>query len=278
LGVWDEFGDLAFQFVNVREQCAFVHRNNPDAATRKAGDLIAASVAALSLAGVTDRGSRMRAYGARSPVTAAIDLVRCRGCEDCEIVCGLQAVQVVASNGTRLAQVDPTRCLGCGVCMAVCSSGAILASDSSDAQVAAQLSAMGDLTDKTVIFSCNWGAYSAVEAAGVQRLKYDPSVRLVRLMCSGRTHVGLVMQAFVQGAARVLVLACGHEDGASQCHYQTGNDQARRSAEQAQGLLDLLGIDPTRLAVVEMRPGDGARFVATVDEFVSAPLTVAPKG
>lgn len=173
--------------------------------------------------------------------------------------------------------------------MAVCSSGAIHASDTSDAQAEAMLAAIGDLSDKTVIFSCNWGAYSAVEAAGVARLDYNPSVRLIRLMCAGRAHEGLILRAFAQGAARVLVLACGYERDssmfqgnasqsqrdASHCHYRTGNDQAQRSVEQAQRLLGLLGIDPTRLAIAEIRPDDGPRFVAAVEESVGPTTKVA---
>jgi coenzyme F420-reducing hydrogenase delta subunit len=135
-----------------------------------------------------------------------------------------------------------------------------------DGQAEAVLTAMGDLSGKTVVFSCNWGAYSAVEAAGVQRLSYDASVRLVRLMCAGRAHEGLILRAFACGAAQVLVLACGHEGTESLCRYHTGNAQADRSVEQARRLLDLLGIDPARLALVEVRPGDGSRFVAAVEE------------
>ena len=136
------------------------------------------------------------------------------------------------------------------------------------------LVAMGDLSDKTVVFSCNWGAFSAVEAAGIARLSYDASVRVVRVLCSGRVHEGLILRAFSRGAARVLVLACGHEENESLCLYHTGNSQAGRCVEQARQLLNLLGIDPTRLALVEMRPGDGARFVAAVDEFLGTSFMV----
>ncbi len=292
LGIWDGLRGLPIRFVNVREQCAFVHRDRPDAATIKAGDLIAASVAALSASRSESRvllryagGISAATYEAGFPVTASIDLMRCRGCEDCEIICGLHAIKVVGTDGVRVAQVDPSLCLGCGVCTAVCSSAAIFAGDISDAQVEAQLSAMGDLGDKTVAFSCNWGAYSAIEAAGVEGLIYDPSVRLLRMMCAGRVHTGLILQAFVQGAARALVLTCGHEDegslrqsDTSQCRYRTGNDQAKRSVEQAQRLLGLLGIDPERLAMVELQPGDAAQFVAAVEEFVGAKRMLTPAG
>jgi coenzyme F420-reducing hydrogenase delta subunit len=86
------------------------------------------------------------------------------------------------------------------------------------------------------------------------------------MMCAGRAHEGLILRAFSQGAARVLVLACGYEGDTSQCHYHTGNDQARRSVQQAQRLLGLLGIDSARLALAELRPGDGAKFVMAVEQ------------
>ena len=207
----------------------------------------------------------------RLPILATVDPVRCRGCEDCEEACGLEAMRVVGKDGVRLAQVDAARCLGCGVCMAVCSSGAIMAGDTSDPQAEAMLAAMGDLSDATVVFSCNWGAYSAVENAGSKRLSYDPSVRLVRLMCAGRAHAGLILRSFAQGAARVLVLACDDQGDASGCHYRSGKDQAAKSVQQTRRLLGLLGIDPERLALAGLRPGDGAGFVAAVEALVQAP-------
>jgi NADPH-dependent glutamate synthase beta subunit-like oxidoreductase/coenzyme F420-reducing hydrogenase delta subunit/Pyruvate/2-oxoacid:ferredoxin oxidoreductase delta subunit len=276
LGVWDDLAPLPVQFANVREQCAFVHRDVPQAATTKAGDLVAASVAALALKAGSGWGAEGAALGASSrlPIVAAVDAVRCRGCEDCEVACGLEAMHVVGQNGVRLAQVDATRCLGCGVCMAVCSSGAIVAGDTTDAQAEAMLAAMGDLSDTMVVFSCNWGAYSAVESAGSQCLSYDPSVRLIRLMCAGWAHAGLILRSFAQGAARVLVLACEDQGAASQCHYRTGEEQAAKNVRQAQRLLGLLGIDPARLALTSLRPGDGAGFVTTVEAFVQTPAGV----
>ncbi|MCP4516508.1 MAG: hydrogenase iron-sulfur subunit [Delftia sp.] len=263
LGVWDDLKGLPLQYVNVREQCAFVHRDDPAAATLKAGDLVAASIAAQSL---IPHSPFPTPY---SPITAIVDPVRCRECDDCVRACGLQAIDMVGANGGRVAQVDAARCLGCGVCMVACSSGAIVAGDTSDAQAEAMLAAMGDLGDKTLVFGCNWGAYSALEAAGVEGLAYDASVRLLRVMCAGRVHAGLILRAFAQGAARVMVLACGHEDEEPGCYYHTGSEQAARSVDQAQQLLTLLGIDPARLALTQLQPGDGAGFVATVSEFVT---------
>ncbi len=289
LGVFQPTNGRRMDFVNIREQCAFVHSERPQAATAKAGDMVAACVAAQALrpnAPATDGSQRdqgpvqlartdgwAKVVDERVPTTALVDPVRCRGCEDCELACGFEAIKVIGTNGTRIAEVDPAACLGCGICMAACSSGAIAASDSSDAQVAARLEAMGDLTDTTVVFTCNWGAYSALEAAGSDRLQYDAGVRVLRLQCAGRTHPGLILRAFGQGASRVAVFTCGHDGDESLCRYKTGGEQARRTVETAKGMLHVLGIDSRRLAIAEMSPGDGERFVAALAEMKQASAT-----
>jgi coenzyme F420-reducing hydrogenase delta subunit len=38
---------------------------------------------------------------------------------------------------------------------------------------------------KIVAFLCNWCSYRGADLAGTLRLKYAPSVRVVRVMCSG---------------------------------------------------------------------------------------------
>ncbi len=55
-------------------------------------------------------------------------------------------------------------------------------------------------------FLCNWCSYAGADAAGVSRYKYQPNVRIVRVMCSGRVSPELVLRTFRQGADGVLVL------------------------------------------------------------------------
>lgn len=263
LGVFAELEGLPLEFVNVREQCAFVHSGDPAAATAKAGDLASAAVGAMTVMPPTTAASGAAAL-ARS-ITAVVDPLRCRGCEDCEIACGLDAIHVRGLDDERLAVVQAESCLGCGICMAACPAGAIQATDQSDAQVEARLEAMGDLTGLQIVFTCNWGAYSALEAAGADHTSYDPAVRVLRTMCAGRAHPGLVLRAFQRGAERVTVLTCGHdEDGGSRCHYETGNTRAHSSVQLAQEMIALLGIDPSRLQAVEMQPGQADLFLSAI--------------
>jgi len=58
---------------------------------------------------------------------------------------------------------------------------------------------------KIIAFVCHWCAYASADLAGVSRMQYPPSVRLVRVMCTGRLHPGFLLKAFLKGASGVLV-------------------------------------------------------------------------
>jgi F420-non-reducing hydrogenase iron-sulfur subunit len=60
---------------------------------------------------------------------------------------------------------------------------------------------------KIVGFLCNWCSYAGADLAGTSRKKYSPSVRIVRVMCSGRVEPSLILKAFERRADGVLV--CG---------------------------------------------------------------------
>ena len=64
---------------------------------------------------------------------------------------------------------------------------------------------MGDFEPRIVAFLCNWCAYAGADLAGVSRLQYPPSIRTVRVMCSGRVDPMFVLEAVKDGCDGVLV-------------------------------------------------------------------------
>ncbi len=113
-------------------------------------------------------------------------------------------------------------------------------------------------------FVCNWEAYSGVEMAGVNKEEYPANIKLVRVMCLGRLHLGLVLKAFELGADGVMIFGCPPEE----CHYDSGMKKARGIFTQARKTLNLLGIDSKRLALVEIPLSGDDRFVRRVSAFV----------
>ncbi len=53
---------------------------------------------------------------------------------------------------------------------------------------------------KIILFTCNWNAYSGLEAAGAEKIPYSPTVYPIRLACLGRITPGIILKAFENGA------------------------------------------------------------------------------
>ena len=118
-------------------------------------------------------------------------------------------------------------------------------------------------------FLCNWCSYAGADLAGVSRLSYPPSVRVIRVPCSGRVNPLYILSALQHGADGVLVSGCHPGD----CHYLTGNLVARRRFAMMAKLLDYVGIESGRVHFTWVSAAEGQRFadvVACVTEKVRA--------
>jgi F420-non-reducing hydrogenase iron-sulfur subunit len=122
---------------------------------------------------------------------------------------------------------------------------------------------MESFEPKIVAFACNWCSYAGADLAGVSRIQYPPTIRIVRVMCSGRVSPMFILEALRAGADGVLVTGCHLGD----CHYISGNEKAVRNIEMARSLIELLGIEPQRLRLEWISAAEGARFAEVVQEF-----------
>jgi F420-non-reducing hydrogenase iron-sulfur subunit len=123
---------------------------------------------------------------------------------------------------------------------------------------------MSDLDFHPILLAltCHYCAYAAADLAGAMRIQYPPSVRVLRLPCTGKVEPGYVMRAFEKGADGVIVAGC-LEGG---CHFQEGNLRARRRVERLQELMREIGLEPERLQMFNLSSAEGARFAEIVTE------------
>lgn len=133
---------------------------------------------------------------------------------------------------------------------------------------------------RIVGFVCNWGAYSGIEVAGDRRIEYPANVHLIRVMCLGRVHHGLVLRAFEMGADGVILLGCP----SGQCRYRSGIEQTKGMVAQVKRMLNMLGVGSKRIHLVEVPAGDGefaarriAAFVKRTQEMGPSPVKYVPK-
>jgi len=60
---------------------------------------------------------------------------------------------------------------------------------------------------RILAFLCNWCAYAGADLAGVSRVQYSPTIRVIRTMCSARVDPIYVVQGLHNGFDSVLI--CG---------------------------------------------------------------------
>jgi F420-non-reducing hydrogenase iron-sulfur subunit len=116
-----------------------------------------------------------------------------------------------------------------------------------------------------VAFCCNWCAYAGADLAGMNRRQITPEVRVLRVMCSGRVSPGMILRSFTSGADGVMVLGCHPGD----CHYRVGNVFAEKRVAEVRELLDLAGVEPSRLLLRWISASEGDLYAKTMDEFVA---------
>jgi coenzyme F420-reducing hydrogenase delta subunit len=118
---------------------------------------------------------------------------------------------------------------------------------------------------KIVGFLCNWCSYAGADLAGVSRFQYPPSVRIIRVPCSGRISPAMILKALQHGADGVLVSGCHPGD----CHYTSGNYYARRKLVLLKRLLEYVGLEPDRVQFSWVSAAEGEKFanvIKTVNE------------
>ena len=117
---------------------------------------------------------------------------------------------------------------------------------------------------KIAVFACNWDGLSCVEAAAHEGLCYPASVKVVRISCLSRMHLGLILKAFELGADGVMLLGC--EKG--ECHYDIASQRINQEYTKAQDILNLIGISSDKLMLARIPRGDGYGFVDRLSSLV----------
>jgi coenzyme F420-reducing hydrogenase delta subunit len=104
------------------------------------------------------------------------------------------------------------------------------------------------------------------------RLQYPANVKIVRVPCSGKVDVIHVLRAFEKGADGACVIGCLE----GECHFNTGNLMAKRRVEQAQKILDTIGIGGERARMFNLSSSEGPRFAKYAEDFTAEIKELGP--
>ena len=125
---------------------------------------------------------------------------------------------------------------------------------------------------KVIAFCCTYCAYTAGDLAGSLRLEYASNVRIVQIMCTGKTDPVLLLRAFEEGADAVYVAGCAIGD----CHFLEGNLRAMRTVAYTKHLLEEIGLEPERLEFFHIPASAGPLFAQRADEMTARARELGP--
>ena len=121
-------------------------------------------------------------------------------------------------------------------------------------------------------FTCFYCAYMAADTAGLLRVSYPPTIKLVKLPCTGKVDLEYILKAFEHGADGVLIAACP----IGNCHHVEGNVRATRRVEYARRILDEIGIEKERLAIAYMSGSQAHAFAEAVTDLTEIVRELGP--
>ncbi len=125
---------------------------------------------------------------------------------------------------------------------------------------------------RIVAFLCRWCSYAGADLAGVSRLSYPPTTRVILVPCSSRVNPYHILKALMEGADGVLVSGCHPGD----CHYLTGNLLARRRFILLKRLLAYMGVEAARVKFSWISASEGEAFAGLIREITEEVRAVGP--
>jgi F420-non-reducing hydrogenase iron-sulfur subunit len=124
-------------------------------------------------------------------------------------------------------------------------------------------------------FLCNWCSYAGADLCGVSRHQYPPSIKVIRVMCSGRVDLEFVLRALANGNDGVFIGGCW----LGECHYTTeGNYDALSMMHLGKKLLAHAGLNPDRLRLESVAASEGNRYAEIVTDFTGRLRALGPVG
>ena len=137
------------------------------------------------------------------------------------------------------------------------------------------MGAVHEFKPRILGFLCNWCSYAGAALCGVSRYQYPPSIKVIRVMCSGRMDLEFVLRAFANGNDGVFIGGCW----LGECHYITEvNYDALSMMHLGKKLLEYIGVNPDRLRLEWVSASQGIRYAKIVTDFTGRLKELGPLG
>ncbi len=131
---------------------------------------------------------------------------------------------------------------------------------------------MKEFEPKIIAFCCHYCALAAADTAGRTGLQFPPSLRVIRVLCTGKVEVPHLLKAIEAGADGVVVIGCKF----GECYFKQGNYRARKKVERAKSLLEETGMEQSRLRYDSVAGPSGKDFAAVISTMTEEVKALGP--
>jgi quinone-modifying oxidoreductase subunit QmoB len=202
---------------------------------------------------------------------------KCTACGRCSQECPFGALEL---NEKKNPVLNPNRCRRCGICMGACPVQIISFKDYSVDMLASMIKAVeipeGDAEKPRILaLACENDAYPALDMAGINRLAWPASVRVIPVRCLGSVNSILIADAVSRGFDGVALLGCKPGED-YQCHFIRGSELLETRMDNIRETLGRLALEPERVQVMELAISESDRIPALLEQFVRVIKAVGP--
>jgi quinone-modifying oxidoreductase subunit QmoB len=204
-------------------------------------------------------------------------LQRCTQCKRCTEECPFGTLDE-DEKGTP--KPNPYRCRRCGICLGACPERIISFKNYSVDMIASMIKAIevpeeDEEKPRVLVFMCENDAYPALDIAGMNRLQYDSSVRVIPLRCLGSLNLVWIADALSGGIDGIMLIGCKYGDD-YQCHFIKGSELANRRLENVKETLQRLQLESERLQLTQLSINESARLPELINSFMDRIREMGP--
>ena len=104
------------------------------------------------------------------------------------------------------------------------------------------------------------------------RPNYPTNGKVVKVPCTGRVDILLILKAFESGVDGVYLAGCLE----GECHFLRGNLRAKKRVQYVKALLDEVGLGGGRVEMYNMSSAQGQRFAEVAREMTEKIRALGP--
>lgn len=115
---------------------------------------------------------------------------------------------------------------------------------------------------KIIAFGCEKWGYSAADLTGTMRKSYSTNFHLIRVRCTGRIGIHIIMDCFLNGAEGVAIISWKN----GECEFGKGNMNTYDHVKVLKNIFSHLGISEDRIQQYFCSAAEVENFISSVND------------